>query len=186
MARLAGSDAGFRCPATERPRLSIRSGDCDSHSHRGSPKPPPPEMAGVSSLSRLWSTRGWVRRVWPTVGVFAEAYGLSRTSVSPSRPGHRGDGACGQDANWHDVRRWRSRSWRSLDRSIGMYFDNAPCAICGSEVRLQPHSSEPRSDPNPDGTLDERVCTNSTCSSNSSRPNAESPDPSSSPPFLQS
>ena len=55
-----------------------------------------------------------------------------------------------------------------------MYFDNQPCAACGSEVRLRPH---PGSDGDHDGpvgpadgvvgdadeTVDVRECTNPDC-----------------------
>lgn len=58
-----------------------------------------------------------------------------------------------------------------------MYFDNAPCSVCGSKVEVRPHSSAPRSDPNPDGTVDERVCTNADCETNSDRPDPGSPNP---------
>ncbi|WP_182524976.1 hypothetical protein [Nocardioides dongkuii] len=47
-----------------------------------------------------------------------------------------------------------------------MYFDNRPCDVCGSEVRLKAHdSSTPLRGPDPDGTVDERVCTNPDCAS---------------------
>lgn len=47
-----------------------------------------------------------------------------------------------------------------------MYFDNRPCDVCGSEVRLKAHDgSTPLRGPDPDGTVDERVCTNPDCAS---------------------
>jgi hypothetical protein len=51
-----------------------------------------------------------------------------------------------------------------------MYFDNKPCEVCGSEVRLRARQQasadgEP-GDRDPDATLDERVCTNSECDTN--------------------
>ncbi|HYG94814.1 MAG TPA: hypothetical protein VD859_14635 [Nocardioides sp.] len=61
-----------------------------------------------------------------------------------------------------------------------MYFDNKPCAVCGSEVRLRARSSADIPDPGspvgpPDGsvgdadsTVDERVCTSSECPTNRS------------------
>jgi hypothetical protein len=59
-----------------------------------------------------------------------------------------------------------------------MYFDNKPCAICGSEVDLVPRTVEPPSDApvgpaegfvgEADVTVDERVCTNPECPSNQS------------------
>lgn len=54
-----------------------------------------------------------------------------------------------------------------------MYFDTAPCTVCGSEVELRAHRAP--ADPgglvgDPDGfvgdadsTVDERVCTNPDC-----------------------
>jgi hypothetical protein len=56
-----------------------------------------------------------------------------------------------------------------------MYFDSKPCAVCGSEVRLEPH--RPPDDTTTDGpvgppdgvvgtadpTVDDRVCTNPDC-----------------------
>ena len=45
-----------------------------------------------------------------------------------------------------------------------MFFDYEPCKVCGSEVRLHaPDDSSPPRDPDPDGTVDERVCTNPEC-----------------------
>lgn len=45
-----------------------------------------------------------------------------------------------------------------------MYFDNKPCRVCGSEVRLRARDdTAPRSDPDPDGTVDQRVCRNPDC-----------------------
>ena len=60
-----------------------------------------------------------------------------------------------------------------------MYFDNKPCAVCGSEVELR--ASSPSGEPGPespvgppdgvvgdaDSTVDERVCTNPDCPTNS-------------------
>ncbi|GAA4697776.1 hypothetical protein [Nocardioides conyzicola] len=58
-----------------------------------------------------------------------------------------------------------------------MYFDSAPCSVCGSEVRLVARSApptpsgEPVGDPegfvgDGDSTVDERVCTNPDCPTN--------------------
>jgi hypothetical protein len=58
-----------------------------------------------------------------------------------------------------------------------MYFDNAPCPVCGSEVRLvargapAPQGRGPVGDPDGyvgdgDSTVDERKCTNSECPTN--------------------
>lgn len=58
-----------------------------------------------------------------------------------------------------------------------MYVDTAPCRICGSEVDLRPHGEEPRSGTNPDGTLDERVCSNPRCPSNAEGRTETTPDP---------
>ena len=49
-----------------------------------------------------------------------------------------------------------------------MYRDNRPCEVCGSAVRLrprdEPHAAEA------DGTVDERVCTNSECATHGDGP----------------
>lgn len=59
-----------------------------------------------------------------------------------------------------------------------MYYDEKPCAVCGSQVRL--HAREPHGVTEPDGpvgpadgvvgggdpTVDERVCTNADCPTN--------------------
>jgi hypothetical protein len=48
-----------------------------------------------------------------------------------------------------------------------VYFDNKPCRVCGSDVDLRAHrASTRRSEPDPDGTVDERVCTNPECETN--------------------
>ena len=59
-----------------------------------------------------------------------------------------------------------------------MYFDNKPCSVCGSEVRLEARSVPASSstdvqvgDPagfvgDGDSTVDERVCTNPDCPTN--------------------
>jgi hypothetical protein len=48
-----------------------------------------------------------------------------------------------------------------------VYFDYEPCKVCGSEVRLRaPSPSSPHRDPDPDGTVDERVCQNPDCPTN--------------------
>jgi hypothetical protein len=45
-----------------------------------------------------------------------------------------------------------------------VYFDNKPCQVCGSEVRLEAHdASDPRTEPDPDRTTDLRICTNPDC-----------------------
>ena len=43
-----------------------------------------------------------------------------------------------------------------------MYFDTKPCQVCGAEVELRAreHVDETTE---PDGTVDERVCTNREC-----------------------
>jgi hypothetical protein len=49
-----------------------------------------------------------------------------------------------------------------------VYFDYEPCKVCGSEVRLRapgPGASN-RREPDPDGTVDERVCQNPDCPTN--------------------
>ena len=47
-----------------------------------------------------------------------------------------------------------------------MYFDNRPCDVCGSEVRLQAHTGLSKGEA--DGGPDERVCTNPECATNTS------------------
>jgi len=43
-----------------------------------------------------------------------------------------------------------------------MYYDNKPCAACGAEVDLSPaRSVEVTTEP--DGTIDQRTCTNPEC-----------------------
>ncbi|HWJ09548.1 MAG TPA: hypothetical protein VNS46_09255 [Nocardioides sp.] len=49
-----------------------------------------------------------------------------------------------------------------------MYFDAKPCRVCGARVELRPR--EPGTTPaardhDPDATVDERVCTDSSCAS---------------------
>ena len=45
-----------------------------------------------------------------------------------------------------------------------MYADHQPCRSCGAEVRLRARDGvRPRSGRHPDGTVDERVCTNPDC-----------------------
>lgn len=46
-----------------------------------------------------------------------------------------------------------------------MYFDNQPCRVCGAEVRLREHRTR-RSEKDPDGTIDDRVCTDDGCPTN--------------------
>ena len=62
-----------------------------------------------------------------------------------------------------------------------MYFDSKPCAVCGSEVRLEPH--QPPDAAAVDGpvgpadgvvgtadpTVDDRVCTNPDCPTHESQ-----------------
>ena len=57
-----------------------------------------------------------------------------------------------------------------------MYFDNKPCSVCGSEVRLEARDGVTEADGpvgDPDGyvgdgdsTVDRRVCTNPDCPTN--------------------
>ena len=55
-----------------------------------------------------------------------------------------------------------------------MYFDSLPCAVCGSEVRLEPHRPPDDAGEGPvgpadgvvgtaDATVDDRVCMNPEC-----------------------
>ncbi|GEP35105.1 hypothetical protein NSZ01_28730 [Nocardioides szechwanensis] len=58
-----------------------------------------------------------------------------------------------------------------------MYFDNLPCTVCGADIELRAHdASEVRSEKNPDGTVDLRVCTNPDCPTNTST-DADAPTP---------
>jgi len=61
-----------------------------------------------------------------------------------------------------------------------MYFDNKPCSVCGSEVRLVARTDsvaapgDPVGDPDGfvgdgDSTVDERICTNAECPTNVGR-----------------
>jgi hypothetical protein len=45
-----------------------------------------------------------------------------------------------------------------------MYFDSRPCRVCGAEVELRARTGdEVQPGKDPDGTVDERICTNSDC-----------------------
>jgi hypothetical protein len=46
-----------------------------------------------------------------------------------------------------------------------VYFDSKPCAVCGAEVELSPARSL-EGTAEPDGTIDERTCTNTECPTN--------------------
>jgi len=49
-----------------------------------------------------------------------------------------------------------------------VYFDYEPCSVCGSEVRVRARrASDPDHGPDPDGTIDVRVCQNPDCATNS-------------------
>jgi hypothetical protein len=56
-----------------------------------------------------------------------------------------------------------------------VYFDNRPCDVCGSEVRLRSHSNDIVS--KPDDTIDDRVCTNADCATNAEDRTADTPTP---------
>jgi hypothetical protein len=69
-----------------------------------------------------------------------------------------------------------------------MYFDNKPCASCGSEVRLRARSTpvEARDQPqvgshgavgDADSTVDERRCTNPLCPTNQTDAPSDAPLP---------
>ncbi|MCW2846261.1 MAG: hypothetical protein JWR90_235 [Marmoricola sp.] len=68
-----------------------------------------------------------------------------------------------------------------------MYFDNKPCAVCGSEVRLERRSDPPvgRTDGpvgegvvgDGDSNIDERVCANPDCPTNAADETAGTPRP---------
>lgn len=63
-----------------------------------------------------------------------------------------------------------------MGTGYGMYTDEKPCSVCGSEVRLRARDGvvEPDGPVGPsdgvvgggDPTVDERVCTNPECSTN--------------------
>ena len=56
-----------------------------------------------------------------------------------------------------------------------MYFDNKPCRVCGSAIELRAHETtggDGDSESEPDGTVDERICTNPDCASHA----ADAPD----------
>lgn len=46
-----------------------------------------------------------------------------------------------------------------------MYFDSRPCETCGAEVEVHARTSTDDVT-EPDGTVDERVCTNPDCPTN--------------------
>ena len=46
-----------------------------------------------------------------------------------------------------------------------MYFDHRACRTCGTPVEIRPHS-ELSAEADPDGSIDERVCTNPDCPTN--------------------
>ena len=62
-----------------------------------------------------------------------------------------------------------------------MYTDAKPCAVCGSEVRLEPHTPDAGDETgthqrfSADPTLDDRVCTNPNCPSHAPGPDAPAP-----------
>ena len=57
-----------------------------------------------------------------------------------------------------------------------MYFDNRPCQVCGSEVRLRPHQTD-TTHAEADATVDDRVCTNDDCATNAEDRTADTPTP---------
>jgi hypothetical protein len=57
-----------------------------------------------------------------------------------------------------------------------MYFDNRPCQVCGSQVRLRTHTTA-TTRAEPDATVDDRVCTNPDCATNAADRTAETPTP---------
>ena len=54
-----------------------------------------------------------------------------------------------------------------------MYADSKPCEVCGSEVELEGDPDPKVTDP--DGPLDDRVCTNPECPTN--RGGSDAPTP---------
>lgn len=56
-----------------------------------------------------------------------------------------------------------------------MYFDNRPCDVCGADVRLQARDPERDTVVEPDGTIDERVCTNPECPTNTGQAGDQRP-----------
>jgi hypothetical protein len=55
-----------------------------------------------------------------------------------------------------------------------VYSDTKPCRVCGSDVRLRPPQGYDVAEP--DGPVDERVCTNERCETNRAR-GADAPKP---------
>ena len=64
-----------------------------------------------------------------------------------------------------------------------MYFDTKPCTVCGAEVTLRSRETPPAADATgvvgvvgtADATVDERVCTNADCPTNSGNEGAPTP-----------
>jgi len=56
-----------------------------------------------------------------------------------------------------------------------VYFDNKPCQVCGAEVDLRPRTTLGVAEP--DGTVDERICTNPECETNTRRGEKDAPTP---------
>lgn len=52
-----------------------------------------------------------------------------------------------------------------------MYADQKPCVVCGSAVTLRAHTA-PRPGTDPDGPVDDRVCSNADCPTNSDEADA--------------
>ena len=60
-----------------------------------------------------------------------------------------------------------------------MYTDVKPCAVCGSEIRLEPHTPDDGTETVhrkliADPVVDDRICTNASCPSNAGGPDAPS------------
>jgi hypothetical protein len=60
-----------------------------------------------------------------------------------------------------------------------MYADSKPCRVCGSEVELRVREvhEDDGTVAEPDGPVDERVCTNADCETNRSGRPADAPRP---------
>ena len=56
-----------------------------------------------------------------------------------------------------------------------MYSDTRPCEVCGSEVRLTENRTPTYTAA--DDTVDERICTNPECETNTGDRTADSPTP---------
>ncbi|MEP9361371.1 hypothetical protein ABLE68_00300 [Nocardioides sp. CN2-186] len=56
-----------------------------------------------------------------------------------------------------------------------MYQDSKPCTVCGAEVQLRSHQTLTVHEA--DDTIDERVCTNASCPTNTDDRGSDAPRP---------